>query len=336
MEAGRHIARDMRVFIANFGPENYLWPTCLKRSTITTFESMDLRPFSLSGDRTGFVAQCIATKKTQAGNAPTPSVASRWFNLVSIISETEGDVWIHRAKSELWWTTSRTGSLDVSVQSAFRPTAGEERVYELHKPADAWSGKNKRGAPLLWDALHPKAKTFLFTEATFQQLASGNADYALALLEGGDLGAWHRRPEWKAAEVRAGRGAATVFDARRRTVVRMAITAMETVANANGQQVLRTVRLKELRFPSRQALEDHIAALLRDQEGLCAVTGISLQFDGEDADPELLCSLDRIDSDGHYEAGNLQVVCRFVNRWKGDRGDPEFRRLIDMVRNVDK
>jgi hypothetical protein len=55
----------MRVFIANFGPENYLWATCLKRLTIATFESVDLLPFSLSGDRAGFVAHCIATKKSR-------------------------------------------------------------------------------------------------------------------------------------------------------------------------------------------------------------------------------------------------------------------------------
>jgi hypothetical protein len=58
----------------------------------------------------------------------TAAVASRWFNLVSIISETEGDVWIHRARSELWWTTSRGGAPDVSLQPAFKPTAAEKRV----------------------------------------------------------------------------------------------------------------------------------------------------------------------------------------------------------------
>lgn len=47
----------------------------------------------------------------------------------------------------------------------------------------------------------------------------------------------------------------------------------------------------------------------------------------------LLCSLDRIDSSGHYSIGNLQVVCRFLNRWKNDGNDTEFRRLLALLRS---
>jgi hypothetical protein len=43
-------------------------------------------------------------------------------------------------------------------------------------------------------------------------------------------------------------------------------------------------------------------------------------------------SLDRIDSSGHYEAGNLQVVCRFINRWKGADQNVQFVRLMDTLR----
>ena len=45
----------MRTFIANFGRENYLWPECLRRSTIATLEDEDLRPFWLAGDRDGYI-----------------------------------------------------------------------------------------------------------------------------------------------------------------------------------------------------------------------------------------------------------------------------------------
>lgn len=50
-------------------------------------------------------------------------------------------------------------------------------------------------------------------------------------------------------------------------------------------------------------------------------------------DPEMLCSLDRIDSNGHYERGNLQIVCRFVNRWS-DSVDAHFRTLVAKVRGL--
>lgn len=96
--------------------------------------------------------------------------------------------------------------------------------------------------------------------------------------------------------------------------------------------MLVTVKNKDLRFGDQLAFEHFLVALIDAQEGRCAITDLPLQFDGEHTDLEFLCSLDRIDSDRDYEDGNLQVVCRFVNRWKGADNDTEFRRLIDAVR----
>ncbi len=301
---------------------------------MATLEDEDLRPFTLADDRAGYIKHCVATKKTRTGITPPVQVASRWFNLAAIISSTEGDVWIHREKDELWWTTSRALPPDVSLQPAFKPTNPTRRVFEIHKASDAWSNKNKNGVRMMWNTLHAKARAFLFTEGTLQQLAADNANYALALIDGVDLGAWHRRLGWKAKENAAGRSAVTVFDARRRAVARMASTAADTVSKANGQQVTRIAKVKELRFANRQLLEKYVADLLEAQEGLCALTDIQLQFDGEHEDVELLCSLDRIDSDGHYELGNLQIVCRFVNRWKCTDDNALFGRLIALVRNT--
>ena len=64
------------------------------------------------------------------------------------------------------------------------------------------------------------------------------------------------------------------------------------------------------------ALTAQVEALLSDQDRRCAITNLPLQLDGQEQDKEFLPSLDRIDSNAHYEPGNLQVVCRFVNRWK--------------------
>src|SRR5436190_2076553 len=111
----------MRTFIANFGRENYLWPECLARPSVATLEDEDLRPLWVAGDREGYIAQCIGTKKTAAGITPTRSVASRWFNLAQIVSSTEGDLWIHCEKNQLWWTTSRSGEVQISLEPAFKP-----------------------------------------------------------------------------------------------------------------------------------------------------------------------------------------------------------------------
>jgi hypothetical protein len=111
----------------------------------------------------------------------------------------------------------------------------------------------------------------------------------------------------------------------------MAATTKGTVNFSNGQQVSRTVKNKELFIPENE-LEPFLDALLAEQDGLCAITGLRLQYDGDEDDQEMLCSLDRIDSNGHYEKDNLQIVCKFVNRWKNDGDNTEFRRLIGILR----
>jgi len=295
-------------------------------------ESEDLRPFWLVGDRTGYIAHAIATKKTSAGITPTPPVASRWFNLASIITSTENDLWIHREKGILWWTMSRPGPVDVTLQPAHDPADAGDRVYVYHKPADAWSSENRLANRLEWSGLHAKAREFLFTESTLQKLSSDYAAYAAALINGDDLRHWHDQPAWQAKADAARRSPATVLNARQRAIAEMAATVRATVRNALGQQVLRTVKIKELRFPNPEALERYIDALLASQDDSCAITGLPLQFPGSHDDLEMLTSLDRIDSNGHYEQGNLQIVCRFVNRWKNNGSDAEFRRLVSVIR----
>ena len=106
---------------------------------------------------------------------------------------------------------------------------------------------------------------------------------------------------------------------------------MNTADNSNGQVIERIVKNKDAYFTEPE-LKEYLEELKASQDGLCAITGIPMQWDGEADDPQLLCSLDRIDSSGHYERGNLQLLCRFVNFWKNNSLDKEFRRLIDIVR----
>jgi hypothetical protein len=321
----------MKVFIINVGRGNSLWQDCLARSTVAVYEDEDTWPFLEAGDREGYIAYCLANKKTVAGIRPTRPVASRWFNYAGIISGSEGDLWIHREKEDLWWTISRPGTVEVVLQAD--PVRAKERVYVIHKQAAPWSSKSKKGNPFPWRGLHPKAGEFLFTESTLQQLSADNAAYAVALIEGTNLSAWHSHPSWKAKEETSKRGQVKSLNARERAVLEMAETAQATVAGANGQEVLRTIKNKELRF-TPLAFEKYLKDLLESQNGLCAITGMQLQFRGEHDDPELICSLDRIDSDGHYEEGNLQIVCRFVNRWKSNQNNDEFRRLMELVRST--
>jgi hypothetical protein len=239
----------------------------------------------LANDRPGYIAHAIATKKTSANITPTAPVASRWFNLATVIHETENDLWIHREKNALWWTISRPGAVDISLHPAMNPANAGDRVYAYHKPAHPWSNFTKHGNRLEWSGLHARAREFLFTESTLQQLSSDHAAYAVALIEGRDLSAWHDRQDWQKKAQAAGRGPATVLSARQRAIAHMAATVRDTVRGANGQQVMRTIKVKELRFAGQEILEKYIDALYDSQDGSCAITGLRLQFYGEHDDP---------------------------------------------------
>lgn len=279
--------------------------------------------------------QTVATRRTARGIVPTRAVASRWFNLAGIIENTDNDLWIHREKNDLWWTYTQAGAPEVVIQRAFRAADDGPRVCVIHKPAEPWRNETRQGNRLVWSMIHARAQEFLFTESTMQALSADNSAYAIALINGEDLSSWHSQAAWVAKADKAKRSPGFVLNARQITVARMVKTACETVAQANGQDVVRTAKYKDNRFRNSVEFERYVSELLDEQEGLCAITSIPLQYDRVGDDPERKCSLDRIDSNGHYEPGNLQVVCCFVNRWKNDDGDGNFRRLIAMVRSSD-
>ena len=101
---------------------------------------------------------------------------------------------------------------------------------------------------------------------------------------------------------------------------------------ASGQRTETINKTKQFLFASDDELRQHIAELIEHQARRCALTGLSLHFAGDvDADLDRVASLDRKDSDGHYAPGNLQVVCRFANRWKSDDTNENFLRLIELI-----
>jgi hypothetical protein len=183
---------------------------------------------------------------------------------------------------------------------------------------------------LEWWKIHPKARQFLVTKGTFQQLSEDNAAYAQALIDGEELSAWHSNSDWRAKETPSYKQAVQInpFEQSAR---RMADTAWQTVEQS-GQVSLAVKKTKRGLFATKRDLELYVLKLTEAQKGLCALTGIVMSRDAIEDDAELRCSLDRIDSSGHYEEGNLQVVCQFVNRWKGASDNDAFRRLIERIR----
>lgn len=120
-----------------------------------------------------------------------------------------------------------------------------------------------------------------------------------------------------------------------RSIIEMRMSILNTVRNSNGQIVERVVKDKQLLMDASE-LDELIRSRLELQHGKCNLTGLKMHAHGSDADPNLLPSADRIDSNRHYELDNIQVVCRFINFWKGASDNAEFQRLLMMVRGVDQ
>jgi hypothetical protein len=137
----------------------------------------------------------------------------------------------------------------------------------------------------------------------------------------------------KIASDRAKPDKGRILDTRARAIWQMVRNA-EAAARSSGiiEEIAR--KTKEVRM-SQLELREYVDALLKQQQEKCALTGIPFQLAAENSDLQLAPSLDRIDSNGHYEKGNLQVVCRFINFWKGSADNEEFRRLLALVRGDD-
>ena len=326
------MGKEMAVYIANFGKTNWAWPECLKRQALAVMDDDRIHPYWKAGDRAGYIAEAQRVLHMASGQPVIKTVASRWFNLNTILMETVGDLWIHREKQDIWWSRSIDAEPEVSLIDDPSPHSGTVRIFVYYKRCAGWSNRSKKGAALQWDALHPRAKQFLFTEGTFQQLSEENAAYVTALIDGGDLSRWHKRADWQEKQSRSKHGAVTTFDSRKRTIARMADNAW-AAAQQSGTISITTKKDKVVGFQRAIEMESYIDELLASQEGLCALTDLGMTFDDDDGDPEFRCSLDRIDSNAGYIKGNLQVVCRFANRWKGTSDNTSFVGLIEKLRS---
>ena len=65
----------MKVYIANFGRENYLWPRCLERGNVATINAEPVQEFWLNKDRESYIRYCIENIKTASGIRPTRASA---------------------------------------------------------------------------------------------------------------------------------------------------------------------------------------------------------------------------------------------------------------------
>lgn len=329
----------MSVIVALFGEENFAWPICKTENQVVTIIDTPMFEYWQQDDRQAFVNYAIQYARTARGNKVPVSTASRWFNLGSRVKNSSGDLWVHREGDELWWTITTSEPYQYTTEPPYPPIRHEPFMM-IRKPAAPWSNKDRKGRPLTISGLHPKAKSIITTQSTQITPRNEGGAFVEALIDGSDLSHWHNLPEWKAkADTIANQrkpgsgGPVTTFSAQAIAAWRMADQAVKTTDVADGRVIETTAKIKNLIGLNQEELRRHVQELIDDQQQLCALTELRLQFDGEETDKELLASLDRIDSNGHYEVGNLQVVCRFANRWKSTDNNAMFLRLVDLLRN---
>jgi hypothetical protein len=322
----------MKVYIANLGEGNAHWPICKAENALTLETSTRLLEFWKANDRAGWLAWATQNERMINGQKAIPAVASRWFNLVTIFHETLGDIWIHRDGDYLFWTKSVSGPIS---EMAIRDPSGNPRPYLLLKrPTQPWANQSTDGRNLLWRSLHPKAHHFLQTEATYQEIANDRnyRDYTLSILDGSPLQELHSRAEWVA--VLGAKNTVKIFSKLERTIYDAVLQIGKTIIRADGRIIESIAKIKNL-LVSEEVMREFLTKLYRDQSGLCALTGIPMLLNDDDGPRDLRLSVDRIDSNGHYEPKNVQLVCRFANFWKSNGNNSRFKELIEVVRLVD-
>jgi hypothetical protein len=76
--------------------------------------------------------------------------------------------------------------------------------------------------------------------------------------------------------------------------------------------------------------QDHLMGLYDQQEGLCALSGVRMTWATGRWSPTSI-SMDRIDNNSGYIAGNVRLVCVAVNAFRGTMNDQE---LLKMAKSL--
>jgi hypothetical protein len=318
-----------KTYIANLGLKNIHWPICRSESVLTLETSRTLYDFWLQRDRRGWIDWASKNERMINGQLAIAPVASRWFNLITIFHDTLNDVWLHRAGDYLYWALSEPGA--ISVEALQDPRGRDREFILLKRQTFKWADRARDGRRLLWKSIHHKAHDFLRTEATYQEVQNdrGYRDYALALLEGPPLEEFHTRPDWRARQ--GIRSSGRTLSSLEKTIINAMLNIKGTVARADGRLIETVAKIKKI-VGNEEDFKRFLEHLYRQQEGLCALTGLKMLLLDDEGEDDFRLSVDRVDSAGDYTTSNVQLVCRFANFWKSASDNARFKQLIQVIR----
>ncbi|MGX8011839.1 hypothetical protein ACVDG8_024145 [Mesorhizobium sp. ORM8.1] len=310
-----------QIYISMTGDDNELWDRCLAEKLVAIGFDKPYFDAWYADDYDQYLDLMRAAEPKKSGSA-VKAKATRWFRRATLISKSEDDIWLHRDGKDLYWATT------TSDQPILEPF--EDKVM-IAKPVDNWLKRDAKTVALSWKSIHPKGQDYLVTQqAVFRVADEDMRSYLLALVGGEPLGPWHDRKEWK-ERLGNGKTVGKHMPQAQFAIERMLQAIKETVKNSNGQIIQKALKNKKL-LCSDDEMRAHLAKLMEEQQGRCNITGLAMHIDGQDElEHDLLASADRIDSDGHYEIGNMQLVCRFVNFWKSAQENEKFVDLLERI-----
>jgi len=312
------------IYIVMTGNGNELWADCLERKLVALGFDEPYFDAWKANDYSAYLAIERAAAPAGTPDANIKAQSTLWFNRATRLAESEDDLWLHRDDNNLYWAET---TADPPVFERY----GNQVM--LAKPVRGWSRRNQKSVAMTWNSIHPKAKDYLVTQqAVFRVANEDMRSYIRCLIDGDELGEWHERSDWRErlGEDR-GKTLGRNLELSEFAITRMMLSIRDTVKNSNGQLVLKTLKDKRL-LCSEAEMRAHLVQLMKSQHGLCAITKLPMHLDGqENLDKDMLASADRIDSNGHYAVGNIQLVCRFVNFWKCAQENGRFLDLLERV-----
>lgn len=311
----------------------------LKRGALLFQSESRLHDAVVAGDQNAIAkaGALIKSESYPAANAPQ-SAWRVWANNIrtfldlptdSIVLHWEAD------RDQLFWGIVSDEPIE---RVRDEPTVeGQHGYFFARKLRDGWRSTSINDVPV--SNIHPKARNLAINMATIN-LVQTDPDFFRALLLDEPIDEWTSRSDWEHAAKQKGwypkpikklvqinreklvtTQVVQVVDDFEGDVKRMANTAMKTVAYANGQTVITTVKPKDTGM-SRTELEDEVGRLFKEQHHKCALTDYDFQKTSENK--HLLPSLDRIDSSLGYITRNLQIVTRAANFYKSASDESDW------------
>jgi hypothetical protein len=320
------------IYFIKTGADNYFWKRCLEANTAALMFDQDYYEAWAANDKEAHLEVTRKHADKGASESDLKRESTTWFTHGQRLANSLGDIFICRDGNNLYWATS--------TEAPWYPIPHEhmgQPVVAVCKPVDGWTRFTAKGDKALkWETTHNRAKDFLQPyPALFRIDNEEMRDYLDAMLHGDDLTPWHSQSAWKIKQgEHRGKSLANSLAAVEFAVEQLMTSITQTVSQSNGQVVMavKTMKNKEL-VGSKEVMRAHLKQLYEDQEGRCKLSGIQMHVPGaqDGVNPDLMISPDRIDSNGHYEAGNIQLVCRFVNYWKCATDNSKFTELLDLV-----